>query len=199
MKITPIPLRGALTIDTSGFEDERGKFVRFFCSEELKDVLGERIIKQINYSLTVKKGAIRGMHFQYSPKAETKLVRCTQGSVFDVVVDLRKNAKTFLKWYGLKLSSENMKMLYIPEGFAHGFQTLDDNCEMLYLHTECYSPSYEAGICYNDPKIGIEWPLKVTDVSDRDCSHSLLTSGFAGIDACNVDFAIICSQRSSLT
>jgi len=182
MKITPTPLHGALTVDTSGFQDDRGKFVRFFCSEELKDVLGKRIIKQINYSLTVKKGTIRGMHFQCPPKAETKLVRCTQGSVFDVVVDLRKGSETFRQWYGEILSGENMKMLYISEGFAHGFQALEQNCEMLYLHTEFYTPSSEGGIRYDDPAVGIQWPLKVSDVSDRDCNHSLLTSDFAGID-----------------
>lgn len=182
MKVTPIPLHGALTIDTSGFEDERGKFARFFCNEQLKDALGERTIKQINYSLTVKKGTIRGMHFQYPPKAEVKLVRCLRGSVFDIMVDLRKGSETFLEWYGEILSGENMKMLYIPEGFAHGFQALEQNCEMLYLHTEFYTPSSEGGVRYDDPAIEIQWPLKAPDVSDRDCKHSLLTSEFAGID-----------------
>jgi len=182
MKVTPIPLHGALTIDTSGFEDERGKFARFFCNEQLKDVLGERTIEQINYSLTVKKGTIRGMHFQYPPKAEVKLIRCLRGSVFDVMVDLRKGSGTFLEWYGEILSGENMKMLYIPEGFAHGFQTLEQNCEMLYLHTELYTPSSEGGVRYDDPAVGIQWPLKVSDLSDKDYKHLLLTSEFAGID-----------------
>ena len=181
MKITPISLHGALTVDTSGFEDERGKFTRFFCNKELKGALREKTIKQINHSLTIKKGTIRGMHFQHPPKAEVKLVRCTQGSVFDVMVDLRKGSETFLQWYGEILSGENMKMLYIPEGFAHGFQTLEDNCEMLYLHTESYSSSHEAGLRYNDPKIGIEWPLEVSEISDRDTRHPLLKPDFQGM------------------
>lgn len=182
MKVTPIALYGALSIDTSGFEDERGKFARFFCNEELKDVLGERTIKQINYSLTIEKGTVRGMHFQYPPKAEVKLVRCLRGSVFDVMVDLRKGSETFLEWYGEILSGENMKMLYIPEGFAHGFETLEPSCEMLYLHTQFYSPSSEGGLRFDDPAIGIQWPSEVLHVSDRDRNHSLLTSDFTGTD-----------------
>ena len=181
MRVLTTSLSGLCVIDTQTIEDKRGKFSRFFCQEELEQVYQGRSIKQINYSLTLSKGTIRGMHFQYPPKAEAKLVRCTQGSVFDVAVDLRKNAKTFLQWHGLKLSSENRKMLYIPEGFAHGFQTLEDNCEMLYLHTECYSPSHETGIRYNDPKIGIEWPLEVSEISDRDTMHPLLKPDFQGM------------------
>ena len=123
------------------------------------------------------------MHFQYPPKAEVKLVRCLRGSIFDVIVDLRRDSKTFLQWYGKKLSGENMMMLYVPEGCAHGFQTLEDNCEMLYLHTEFYSPSHEGGLRYNDPKIGIQWPLEVTEISRRDESYPLLPPDFAGVPA----------------
>ena len=182
MKITPTPMLGAFTIETSGFEDDRGRFVRFFCDEQLEEILGNKTVRQINYSLTVKKGTIRGMHFQYPPKTEVKMVRCINGSVFDVMVDLRKNSETFLQWHGETLSADNMKMLYIPEGFAHGFQALEQNCEMLYLHTELYTPACEGGIRHDDPAVGIRWPLEVSDISERDSIHSLLTSDFEGID-----------------
>ncbi|WDN90096.1 dTDP-4-dehydrorhamnose 3,5-epimerase [Desulfosarcina sp. BuS5] len=121
------------------------------------------------------------MHFQRPPMAEIKMVRCICGSVFDVIIDLRKGSPSFLKWHGEILSSENMKMMYIPEGFAHRFQTLQPNSELLYLHTEFYSPEHEDGVCYNDPKIGIKWPLEVTEISDKDKSYPFLTQDFGGI------------------
>ena len=154
---------------------------RLFCRNELQSILQSKNIVQINHSLTRQKGAIRGMHFQYSPKAEAKIVKCLRGSVFDVIIDLRKDAPTFLKWNGEVLSAENMKMIYIPEGFAHGFQTLEENCELLYLHTEFYSPEHEGGVCYDDPKIGIKWPLEPTEISDKDEKYSLLPQDFGGI------------------
>ncbi|MFC1677257.1 dTDP-4-dehydrorhamnose 3,5-epimerase [Planctomycetota bacterium] len=181
MKVITTPLDGLCVIGTESFGDNRGKFARFFCQEELDQVYQDRSIKQVNYSMTISKGTIRGMHFQNPPKAETKLVRCTQGSIFDIAVDLRKGSETFLQWYGAELSSENMKMLFIPEGFAHGFQALEDNCEMLYLHSESYSQAHEGGLRYDDPEIGIEWPLEVSVVSDRDTKHPLLKNDFEGI------------------
>lgn len=182
MNIVQMPLYNTWLIETELFEDERGKFARFFCQEELGRIQKEICVKQVNYSVTNQKGAIRGMHFQYPPKAEVKLVRCLRGTVFDVMVDLRKDSKTFLQWHGVKLSGENMNMLYIPQGVAHGFQTLEENCVMLYLHTEFYSPSHEGGVRFDDPKIAVQWPLEVTEISSRDKKHSLLPDDFSGID-----------------
>lgn len=181
MKFSPTPFKGAWIVETEPLQDDRGKFVRLFCREELREIHYGRPIVQINYSETVEKGTIRGLHFQYPPKAEVKLVRCLQGSVFDVIVDLRQRSSTFLNWYGEIISGENMKMLYIPEGFAHGFQTLEKNCQMLYLHTNFYSPSHEGGLRYDEPMIKIQWPLEITEISNRDRNHPLLTSDFSGI------------------
>ena len=136
---------------------------------------------QINHSLTRKKGAIRGLHFQYPPKAEIKVVKCLSGSVFDVIVDLRRNSSSFLQWHGEVLSSENEKMMYVPEGFAHGFQTLEEDTELLYLHTEFYSPEHEGGVLYNEPMINVSWPLDVTDISTKDNNYPLLSTSFEGI------------------
>jgi len=181
MKIKQTSLQDAFIIEPEPFKDDRGLFARVFCQHELQNILNGKNIVQINHSLTRQKGAIRGMHFQYPPKAEIKMVKCLRGSVFDVMIDLRSDSSTFLKWYGEKLSAENMKMMYIPGGFAHGFQTLEQNSELLYLHTEFYSPDYEGGVCYNDPKIGIKWPLEVTEISDKDKKYSFLSQNFEGI------------------
>lgn len=181
MKFSRGPLKGIWIIETDFFQDQRGKFTRLFCQNELREIHRGRPIEQVNYSLTLKKGTVRGIHFQHPPKAEVKLIRCLHGTIFDVMVDLRRNSPTFLQWCGEILSRENMKMVYIPEGFAHGFQALEENCEMLYLHTEFYSPLHDGGLRYDDPRIGIEWPLEVTEVSERDRHHPLLTSEFSGI------------------
>lgn len=181
MKIKQTLLQDAVIIEPEPFEDTRGRFSRIFCQNELFGILDGKNIVQINHSLTRQKGAIRGMHFQYPPKAEIKMVRCITGKVFDVMIDLRKNSPTFLKWHGEILSSENMKMMYIPEGFAHGFQTLQPNSELLYLHTEFYGPEHEGSVFYDDPKIGIKWPLEVTDISEKDQNHPLLGEDFSGI------------------
>lgn len=180
MKIIKISLKDAYIIEPEPFEDARGRFSRIFCQNELCGMLNGKNIMQINHSLTRQKGTIRGMHFQYPPKTEIKMVKCLRGSVFDIIIDLRENSPSFLKWHGGVLSAENMKMMYIPEGFAHGFQTFEQNSEILYLHTESYSPEYEGGVCYNDPEIGIKWPLEVTDISERDKNHPLLSSRFKG-------------------
>lgn len=181
MNIKTTPFGGLYVVETSPVGDQRGKFARFFCQQELDSIYRGKVIQQVNYSLTVRKGTVRGMHFQHPPKAETKMVRCIRGRVFDVAVDLRKGEKTFLHWYGLELSAENMNMLYIPEGFAHGFQALEDHCEMLYLHTESYSPSHEGGIRHDDPRVGIRWPLEISDLSDRDSGHPLLKTDYQGL------------------
>lgn len=181
MKIKQTPLQDASIIEPEPFEDNRGLFTRVFCQQELQRILHNKNIVQINHSITKQKSAIRGMHFQYPPKAEIKMVKCLRGSVFDVIIDLRKGSPTFLKWHGETLSSKNMKMLYIPEGFAHGFQTLEENSELLYLHTEFYSPEHEGGVRYNDIAINISWPLDVKDISEKDRNYPLLSQDFEGI------------------
>jgi dTDP-4-dehydrorhamnose 3,5-epimerase len=121
------------------------------------------------------------MHFQHPPKAEIKMVKCLRGSVFDVIVDLRRDSDTLLQWYGEILSDDNLKMMYVPEGFAHGFQTLEEKTELLYLHTEFYSPEHEGGVRYNDPRLNISWPVEVTEVSEKDQEYPLLPNDFEGI------------------
>jgi len=181
MKIKQTPLQDAFVIELESFADDRGLFARVFCKQELQSILHGKNIVQVNQSMTRQKGAVRGMHFQRPPRAEIKMVKCLQGSSFDVMIDLRRASPTFLKWYGKVLSAENMKMMYIPKGFAHGFQTLEDDTELLYLHTEFYSPEHEGGVRYNDSMINISWPLEVTDVSERDQKHHLLSRDFKGI------------------
>ena len=181
MKIKQTPLQNAFVIEPEPFTDDRGLFARVFCKQELQSILHGKNIVQVNHSMTRQKGAIRGMHFQRPPMAEIKMVKCLSGSVFDVMIDLRSDSSTFLNWYGEKLSAENMKMMYIPEGFAHGFQTLEENSELLYLHTEFYGPEHEGGVRYNDPLINISWPIEVADISLRDQNHPLLSNEFKGI------------------
>jgi len=181
MKFTKTKLQGLYLIEPEPFEDDRGKFSRIYCQNQLKQIGHTKEIVQINHSLTIPKGAIRGMHFQYPPMTEIKIVKCIKGSIFDVAVDLRKNSKTFLKWHGEILSAENVKMFYIPEGFAHGFQTLELNSELLYFHTNFYSPSYEGGIRYDDPMVGIKWPLDIADISSRDNNFNFINDDFKGL------------------
>ena len=181
MKFTELEIQGLYIIIPEPFQDERGKFSRIYCQDELKKIAHTKGIVQINHSLTRKKGALRGMHFQYPPKAETKIVKCIKGSIIDVAIDLRKNSPTFLKWHGEIISAENMLMFYIPEGFAHGFQTLENDCELIYFHTESYSPEHEGAIKYDDPKVRITWPIKITDISNKDKNHKLLNDQFEGV------------------
>ena len=136
---------------------------------------------QLNHSFTNSRGTIRGMHYQLPPHREIKMVRCIAGAVLDVAIDLREGSETFLHWTSVELTADNQQMIYIPEGFAHGFQALTDNCELLYHHSAFYTPGSEGGIRYDDPVINIQWPLPVTDISDRDSSHPLLNDSFKGI------------------
>jgi dTDP-4-dehydrorhamnose 3,5-epimerase len=181
VRILKGPLKGTFLIETTPYADDRGLFARLYGEAELQEVLKGRSIRQANYSLTLKKGAIRGMHYQVPPMAEAKFIRCLRGSVYDVVVDLRQNSPTFLKWRGVELSARTMNMLFVPEGFAHGFQTLEDMCELLYLHTEFYSLSNERRVRYDDPMIKIEWPLPVSEISERDRTCPLLAKDIKGI------------------
>ena len=161
--------------------DARGYFERMFCSDELKPIIGQRSIVQINHTLTRNRGTVRGMHFQRPPNAEVKLVSCLRGEVFDVAIDLRKGSSTFLQWHAEVLSEWNHKTFLIPEGFAHGFQALTKDCELLYMHTSKYAPEAEAGLNALDPKLSIQWPLAITERSSRDVQHSMLTRDFSGI------------------
>ncbi|WP_353617301.1 dTDP-4-dehydrorhamnose 3,5-epimerase [Desulfovulcanus ferrireducens] len=162
-------------------KDQRGFFCRFFCAEESKEVGFNKCVAQINHSHTLRKGAVRGLHFQYPPHVEAKIVSCLRGEVFDVAVDIRKGSPTFLRWHGEILSLDNRKNLLIPEGFAHGFQALTENCEMIYLHSEPFHAQAEGGLHVNDPSLGIVWPVELTEISERDCTHPFISQNFEGI------------------
>lgn len=174
-------LKGSFVIGLNILEDDRGWFARTFCKEEFEKIGHKIEWLQLNHSFTKQKGTIRGMHFQEPPFGEIKLVRCIAGIVYDVMIDLRKDSPTFLQSFGAELSADNKKMIYIPEGFAHGFQTLSDNCELMYHHSEFYKPNIESGLKYDDPKLNIEWPLLVTNISERDKQHDFLKDNFIGI------------------
>jgi len=181
MIFTQTPLAGAYTIDLQPSSDERGWFARFYCKEEFAQIGHTKEWVQMNHSVSNEKGTLRGLHFQLPPYRETKMVRCIRGSVLDVIVDLRRDSHSFLSYFAQELSAENRKMLYIPEGFAHGFQTLTDNAELIYLHTEFYRPNAEGGLRYDDPALAIYWPLMVTIVSERDSKHPFIDKNFKGI------------------
>jgi dTDP-4-dehydrorhamnose 3,5-epimerase len=181
LNILETKFEGLHVAETNFLSDSRGSFGRLFCKNELASALKGKEILQINVSLTEPCGAIRGMHFQHPPHGEMKLVRCIKGSVWDVVVDIRKDSNTFMQWHAEELSQENARMMIIPEGFAHGFQTMETTSELLYLHTEYYMPDSEDGLAYNDPKLDISWPLPITDVSERDQNHPFLSKEFSGI------------------
>lgn len=182
MKLEQLPLKDAYIIIPELLTDNRGAFGRIFCKDELKEIGHYKEIVQINHSLNRKIGGIRGIHFQYPPKCETKMVKCIKGAVFDVIVDIRKDSPTFLQWHGVELSETNMKVIYIPEGFAHGFQVTQQDSELIYLHTEFYAPEYEGALRYNDPILDIQWPLQVTDTSEKDKNHPLIDNTFEGLD-----------------
>lgn len=182
MQLTELPIEGAFEASTEPIRDHRGAFARLFCRDELRPSHGTRRIRQINYSRTSSVGAIRGLHFQRPPKAEAKWVRCLKGRVFDVVVDLRRSSPTFLAWHAIELDADRMNAVFIPEGCAHGYQVLVADSELLYLHTEAYSPAYEGGLRFDDPRLAIRWPLPVSDLSERDRSHPFIGASFRGID-----------------
>jgi len=177
VKTHPLPLQDASLVECEPYEDPRGLFARLFCDREMKDMLGERLIRNINLSQSARSGTLRGLHYQQAPHEEMKLVRCTQGAVFDVLVDVRPDSPTYLQWHGETLTARNMHMVVVPEGFAHGFQALEDNCEIMYLVTAHYVPGHEGGIRWNDPAVGIEWPLDVTMISNKDAQFPLLEKG----------------------
>ncbi|MBS1647451.1 MAG: dTDP-4-dehydrorhamnose 3,5-epimerase [Bacteroidetes bacterium] len=181
MIFSETPLKGSYVIALQPRTDERGFFMRTFCKNEFAAIHHTQEWVQSNHSYTKHKGSVRGMHYQTPPFSETKLVRCIAGSVLDVIVDIRKNSPTFLQHFSVELSAENKKAIYIPQGFAHGFQTLSNEVEMLYHHTQFYTPQHEAALLYNDPMLGIVWPLQAQHLSEKDTQHPLLTPTFVGI------------------
>ena len=168
MFFTETELAGAYIIDLDRREDNRGFFARTWAQEEFEaHGLNSRVV-QANLSYNHTRGTIRGMHYQRAPYAETKLVRCVQGAIYDVIIDLRPESATYKRWIGVELTAENRRALFIPEGFAHGFQTLADNSDVTYQVSEFYTPGAEGGIRYNDPAFEIQWPLDVTVISEKD-------------------------------
>lgn len=171
MIFTETELKGAYIIEIKKLEDERGFFGRSFCRREMEEHGLSANIVQANTSVSLKKGTLRGMHFQVEPHQEAKLIRCVRGSIYDVIIDLRPESPTFKKWFGVELSSDNYKMLYIPENFAHGFMSLTDNVEVYYNVTAFYTPGAEKGIRWNDRAFNIEWPFEPLVISDKDRGH----------------------------
>jgi dTDP-4-dehydrorhamnose 3,5-epimerase len=181
MKFFPTPIADLFVVHTTPHTESRGAFSRLYCELESSSLIGDRRIVQINHSRTTNVGAVRGLHFQYPPYAEIKFVRCIKGRVWDVAVDLRSKSPTFLDWHAEELSPLNDRMMVIPEGVAHGFQVLEPESELLYLHTAFYTPGAEGGLRFSDPRLAINWPLPVTEASQRDKSHPLIDSNFIGI------------------
>ena len=172
MKFEETPLSGAYIVELEKLEDERGFFGRSWCAKEFAAMGLNTQICQINTSLSVQKGTIRGLHYQVPPHSETKFVRCTQGRIFDVIIDLRRESATYLQWFGIELAAENYRMLYVPERFAHGFLTLEDRTEVFYPVTNYYEGAAEKGIRFDDPCFNIKWPIPVEVHSQKDKAHA---------------------------
>ena len=168
MIFTETSLKGAFVVDLEPRGDDRGFFARAFCQREFEARGLKTVIAQANISFNYRKGTLRGLHFQFPPAAETKFVRCTRGAILDVIVDLRPESPTYLQHVAVELTADNRTGLYVPERFAHGYQVLEDGTETTYQVGEFYTASAESGLCYADPRLGIEWPLPVTDISDKD-------------------------------
>ena len=171
MRFIPTHLAGAYLVEPEPVSDERGFFARTWCRNEFADKGLNPNLVQCNISFNKAHGTLRGMHYQKAPHAEAKLVRCTQGAVYDVIVDLRSDSNTFTQWYGVELTAENRKALYVPEGFAHGFITLQDDTEVLYQMSEFFHAECAAGARWNDPVFSIQWPIDVTVISERDQNY----------------------------
>jgi dTDP-4-dehydrorhamnose 3,5-epimerase len=181
LKVSDTSIEGVQLIERQPIGDSRGYFERFFCEEELKDLLKGRRVVQINHSKTAISGTIRGLHFQMPPHGEKKIISCTRGRIFDVAVDLRKDSPTFMKWHAEILSDDNHRTLLVPEGFAHGFQTLTDDTEVIYICTAAYNKESEAGFNPMDPSISIIWPQIVTELSEKDRNCPFMESSFSGL------------------
>jgi dTDP-4-dehydrorhamnose 3,5-epimerase len=181
LSIRNLPPDGLKLIHRERLGDDRGFLARIFCAKELAMASWTKPIAQINHTLTAKLGTIRGLHYQNPPHAEMKLVTCIRGRVWDVAVDLRPNSKTFLKWHAEELSPENRNAMLIPEGFAHGFQSLEGDCELIYCHSAFYAPEAERGLRHDDQKLEIGWPLACSEISQRDLTHPVITDDFDGV------------------
>ena len=179
--VTALPLAGLQRVERENRGDARGFLSRLFCVEELAKAGWRKPVAQINQTVTTRRGVVRGMPFQHPPHAEMKLVTCLRGVIFDVAVDLRHGSPTFLRWHGEELSSDNRKALLIPEGFAHGFQTLSDDCELIYVHSAPYRADAEGGLSPRDAALAIAWPLEISEVSDRDARHPPIDAAFKGV------------------
>lgn len=174
MKFAQTPLEGAWTVELERIEDDRGFFARSFCQEEFKARGLDPVVAQCSVSFNRRRGTLRGLHYQVKPHEEAKLVRCTRGAIWDVIVDVRENSPTRYKWHAAELSAENCRALYVPQGFAHGFQTLADNSEILYQISEFHHPGSARGLRWDDPTVGITWPIPDPILSSRDRSYPLL-------------------------
>jgi dTDP-4-dehydrorhamnose 3,5-epimerase len=179
--ILDTPLPGLKVIQRKPIRDSRGYLDRVFCSQEMDALIPNKSIAQTNHTLTVKRGAVRGMHYQQPPHAEIKFVSCLRGEVFDVAVDLRQGSQTFLRWHAEVLNPQSHRTLLVPEGFAHGFQALTDDCELLYFTTAAYAPEAERGLNVRDPMLAVVWPRPIAEMSPRDAAHPMLTADFRGV------------------
>lgn len=171
MKFEPTPLGGAFLIELEKRGDDRGFFARAFCRNEFRQHRLPEVFVQVNNSLSAERGTLRGLHYQLAPKAETKLVRCIKGALWDVILDLRPDSDTFGRWFGAELTAENRRMMLVPKGFAHGFVTLEPDTEAFYFVDEFYAPDRERGVRWNDPRFSIEWPIEPCVISDKDRAH----------------------------
>ena len=180
--VASTPLAGLAVVQRRQRDDSRGFFGRLYCAHELSAVGFTEPVAQINHTLTLCRGTVRGLHFQYPPQADDKFVSCLRGEIFDVAVDLRRGSATFLRWHAQVLSAENRASLFIPRGFAHGFQALANDCELLYLHSKPYAADAEGALNARDPALAIAWPLPITNLSERDAQHPCIDVGFTGIE-----------------
>lgn len=178
----PTPMAGLHLLQRKPLSDARGFFQRLFCAEELAEFGWTEAVAQVNHTLTLSKGSVRGLHLQLAPHAEMKLITCLRGAVWDVALDVRKDSATFLQWHAEILSAENQRSYLIPPGFAHGFQTLCDDVEMLYCHSQPYAPSGERGLNVLDGRLAITWPLAIAGMSDKDRQWPMLDAGFEGVN-----------------
>lgn len=179
--LRPLPLAGSYSVQHKHHADPRGHFSRLFCEGSLAQFGQPFHIRQINHSCTREQGSVRGLHYQNGPVPEAKLITCLRGQVWDVAVDLRAGSPTFLHWHAEHLRAGDGRSLLLPAGFAHGFQALDDDAELLYLHSADYAPEHEGGLSVHDPRLAITWPLAVKNLSARDASHPALDTRFAGV------------------
>ena len=180
-EVLDTPIKGLLNIKSSRIEDERGYLSRLYCSEEMQNMGFASALAQINFTKTISKGTIRGFHFQNPPYAEYKYVRCIKGEVYDVALDLRSGSRTFLNTHAEILSEENDLSFLIPPGVAHGFQSLTDNIELLYMHTQLYKPEYDDGVNPLDPSIIVDWPEEITSMSEKDSKREFLSNNYKGV------------------